>query len=175
MSKRFGILNTYLDTLVSKMLVNDNLCKLLYYNTNDDIIAKPNLTQEQKLGLIGSNIFINKRVPIIQEEAKPLLMIRITDVDYNGGKYSYINDVMINMYIICANSVIETENGTRDLCIATALDDIFENSDVGDIGIGNMLRMGFSDLADLGTEYQGYSIKYLISDFNTQNVRNKWN
>lgn len=174
MAEQYGVLNSYLNSFVSKILENDDLCKLLYYNTNDDIISKPNLNAEQKLELIGSNILINKRVPLIQKEAKPLLMLRIVEVQYANKKTTTIEDVRIMCYIVCANSVVETENGTRDLCIVTALDKTFEDSQSGDIGIGKIRKLRTSDLADLGTEYQGYAVNYLISDFNTSYVRDKW-
>lgn len=166
MSERYGILNSYLDSFVSKILVNDNICKLLNYTTNGNILSMPNLTQAEKLELIDSNIFVNKRVPIIQKDAKPLLMLRVSEIEYTQKNDSLINNVQLNIYIICANSIINTENGARDLCLVTALDEVFKNVDAGEIGIGEVLRLRTSDLVDLGTEYQGYVVTYLITDFN---------
>ena len=45
--------------ILNSMLKNERLKRLLYYTT-DDALTKPNITQEETLGLIGKNI---KMVP----------------------------------------------------------------------------------------------------------------
>jgi len=57
-----------LNLIISMMLKNDRLQKLLYYTTSD-ALQRPNLTEEQKLSLFGQkgNIRILPRIEIVPE------------------------------------------------------------------------------------------------------------
>lgn len=68
--------------IVLKLIENDNLCKLLKYNTYD-CLSKPDLTQEEKIGLIWKNqdqmqnyhIFLTNTNANMMTEATDLLQI----------------------------------------------------------------------------------------------------
>lgn len=166
MAEQYGNINIYLNTLVSTLLEDDTLCKFLYYNTNCDVLSQPNLTMEQKLSLLNSRIFVNKMIPVVQHDGNPLLMIRTTSIEYQDNKTISIDKIRIAFYIICNIGVVETQNGARDVCISYALDSLLLQAQDGELGIGKLKRWRIQDLADLGTEYQGYVNTYEVHDFN---------
>lgn len=166
MAQLYSNLNWYLNTLVAKMLKDDTLCKFLFYDSNCDVLSQRNLTQEEKLKLINSKIFVNKRIPLIQTTAQALLLIRITSIEYSSPKSTSVDKVRVDFYTICNNEVIETKNGARDLCIASALDSLLLTDKDGEVGIGQIQRLKMQDLTGIGTEFQGYNSAYIIRDIN---------
>ena len=166
MAQLYGNINWYLNTLVAKIIQDDTLCKFLYYDTNCNVLSQPNLTQEQKNSLINSKIFVNKRVPLTQTTAQSLLLIRLTSIEYEDSKTTSIDKLRIDFYIICNREIVDTQNGARDICISTALDNLLLNDKEGDVGIGQLKRWRVQDLTDLGTEFQGYDNVYQVRDIN---------
>lgn len=78
--------------IILALLENDNLCKILYYNSFD-ALSKPNLTFEQKVGMIWSkdinrmdeyHIFMTNTNANAMTEAKTMLQIyRYNDTPIN--------------------------------------------------------------------------------------------
>ena len=52
-----------LSIIVSEILNNDRLKRLLFY-TSKDALTRPNLTQEQSIALVGENIKIIPKITI---------------------------------------------------------------------------------------------------------------
>lgn len=63
--KMYGQLNAYMEQFVDTLMQDQPLLKLLYYNTNDDVLSKPDLTIAQKKSMIGDTIFKYKKVPVL--------------------------------------------------------------------------------------------------------------
>lgn len=140
MGKIYGTLNLYLNTLVTKIIEDETLCKFLYYEQNCDVVSQPNLTEEQKAFLLKDRIFVSKKVPIIQNKGKPLLIIRAVDIDYADDTSTTIDNIRLSFYTICDIGVLETENGARDVCISTALDKLLLQSKNNEVGYGKIKR-----------------------------------
>jgi len=79
----FLSINKDMRLIVDKILSNDRLCKLLYY-TSSDALDKPNLTDEEKIGLFNKNIRIIPKL--------------------------YVDKPVLNYIVISFDNFVESEN-----------------------------------------------------------------
>ena len=60
-----GQLNVYMNEVLNVIMQDQQLLKLLYYNSDEDVLSKPDLTVEQKKSMINNCIYKYKKLEII--------------------------------------------------------------------------------------------------------------
>lgn len=144
-----------LNLIVSKMLKNDRLQKLLYYTT-PDCLSRPNLTEEQRLSLFGNQIRI---VPKIEVEpiSKNYITIVLNDFFPNDSNPEF-RDNKIYFDIVCHLDNWELQDfQLRPYRIAAEIDSMFNGQHL--TGIGELEFMG-AKLDIFNEELGGMALYY---------------
>jgi hypothetical protein len=93
----FLSINKDMRLLVDKFLSNDRLCKLLKYTTRD-ALELPKLTDDEKIGLFGTNI---KLVPKLYVDGSVLTYIIIGFDNFIQSSNPQFRDNLIEIDIVC--------------------------------------------------------------------------
>lgn len=99
-----------LQKIVSRLLANEDLVKLLYYNDKDPL-GQPNLTQEEKQKYIYQNLI--KIVPrqIVQEQSKSFIVIYpMRGMRLSGNSEFDKISVTIDVYTPLVDWIIKDSN-----------------------------------------------------------------
>lgn len=142
--------------IISKILRNDRIKKLLYYTTKD-CLKRPKLKDNETLELIQNNI---KRVPKLytDKEALNYLMISFDNFSPNAENPQF-RDNVIMFDIICHYDQWELDDfKLRPYRIAAEIDMMFNNKHL--TGIGTLQFAGMSRIT-LTEEFSGLCMMFL--------------
>ena len=154
-NSRFLSLEKDLNIIVSKLLTNKRLKKLLYYDTKD-CLQKPDLTNEQELSLLGDRIKIVPKIKV-DNEIKTYLLISFNDFITNATNPEF-RDNVIEFDIICHVDHWQLKDlELRPYKIAGEIDTMLNNSKL--TGIGELKFRGASQMI-LTDEYAGICLMY---------------
>lgn len=143
-----------LDIITTWMMKNKNLCKMLYY-TDRDALDRPNLTEEQRLGMFGKQI---KIVPKIYVDGSVLAYVIITFDNFTPSQNAQFRDNIITFDIICHFDQWHLKDfQLRPYRIAAEIDSMFDNQHL--TGIGELHFMGANQII-LNDEFAGLSLMY---------------
>ena len=121
-----------LNLIVSKMLKNDRLQKLLYYTT-PDCLSRPNLTEEQKLSLFGNQIRIVPKIEV-EPTSKNYITIVLNDFFPNDNNPEF-RDNKIYFDIVChLDNWALQDFQLRPYKIAAEIDSMFNGQHLTGIG-----------------------------------------
>jgi hypothetical protein len=93
----FLSINKDMRLLIDKFLANDRLCKLLFY-TDRNALNKPNLTDDEKIGMFNKNL---KIVPKLYVDGSVLNYIIISFDNFIESSNPEFRDNIIEFDIIC--------------------------------------------------------------------------
>lgn len=136
------------DLIITKMLKNDRLKRLLYYPTKDCITNAsgkcPNLTEEESIGLIDTNI---RRVPrLALNDDIPIYVIITFDNFVANGTNPHFRDNIIEFDIVCDFDQWRIADGQlRPYRIAGEIDSMFNNTHLS--GIGTLEFLGAKQMS----------------------------
>ena len=140
--------------ILNSMLKNERLKRLLYYTT-DDALTKPNITQEETLGLIGKNI---KMVPRLTLDKSVLNYIIINFDNFGLSTNPQFRTNIIEFDIICHYDQWQLKDfALRPYNIAAEIDTMFCDKKL--TGIGTLEFLG-SRIIGINNEYCGFCIFY---------------
>lgn len=140
--------------IVDKICKNDNLKKLLYYNTKD-CYNRPKLTDEQTQELMNKNILI---VPKLYVDPEALVYLMIHLDNFSPTTNTEFRDNMVEFDIICHfDSWNLGDFKLRPFMIASELDSMFNKSRL--TGIGLLEFAGCSEMV-LNDEFAGLCLRY---------------
>lgn len=161
----YGQLNELRESIMNKLMTNQDLLKFIYYcNTDDktDILSLPNLTKDQRKSLINTQIFKYKRMPLnSQTDAKCFLSMQYLGVNRNR-KEPYFMMPYFEFTVVCPDAIAEISNGNRILAIEECLVQLYDMKDVG--GIGNC-RVLISEPEKVDTGYQSRKTQIVFVDW----------
>ena len=144
-----------LDIIVSTILKNENLKKMLYYTTND-CIDRPRLTTDQSLQLFGENIRI---VPKLQVDGavKNYIIISFDNFVTNNTNPEF-RDNIIEFDIICHFDQWHLKDyQLRPYKIAAEIDAMLNQQKL--TGLGKLYFVGANQMI-LTDEYAGLCVMY---------------
>lgn len=154
-NSRFLSLEKDLNIIISRLLTNKRLKKLLYYDTKD-CLQKPDLTSEQELSLLGDRIKIVPKIKV-DNETKTYLLISFNDFITNATNPEF-RDNVIEFDIICHVDQWQLKDfELRPYKIAGEIDTMLNNSKL--TGIGELKFRGASQMI-LTDEYAGICLMY---------------
>ena len=141
--------------IVNMIMKNERLKKMLYHTTRD-CLSKPNLTQEESIGLFGKNI---KMVPKLYVDSSVLnyLIISFDTFTKNARNPEYRNNI-IEFDIVCHfDQWIMKDFELRPYKIAAELDSMFCDKHLTGIGELEFVGAGITVLTD---EYAALCVQY---------------
>ena len=145
-----------MDIIIGWMLKDKNLEKLLYYTT-PDALKKPDLTEEQIVDLVNTNI---RRIPKLYIDGSVLNYVIISFDKFTPSMNPQYRDNLITFDIICHFDQWELlDNQLRPYRIAAQIDTLFNNRHLTGIGVTNF--MGASQIL-LNDEFAGLSLVYEV-------------
>jgi hypothetical protein len=144
-----------MNIIVSMIMKNDRLKKMLYYTTRD-CMSKPNLTEDESLELFGKNI---KIVPKLYVDGSVLNYIIISFDNFTGNATNpEFRDNIIEFDIICHFDQWQMKDfELRPYKIAAEIDSMFNDKHL--TGIGKLEFLGANQLM-LTDEYAGVCLMY---------------
>lgn len=144
-----------LSLIIDKILENQRLKKLLYYTT-DDALLKPNLTEQQSIGLLRKNI---KLIPKLYIDSEVLNYIVISCDNFSTNKTNpEFRNNKIYFTIICHYNQWEMQDlQLRPYRIAAELDQMLDGTSLSGIG-----KLEFSNAIEavLNDEFAGIMLTY---------------
>ena len=146
-----------LKIIISEMLKNENLKKLLYY-PDKNCLLMDNLNEKQSVSLINNQI---KIIPKIEFNPKTPIQIIISNDNFTTNSDNpEFRDNIISFDIICHFDVWNLGDlQLRPYKIAGQLDGMFNNTRL--TGVGKINFLGASQII-LNEEYAGLSLMYQI-------------
>lgn len=155
----FKELNTNINKVILKLTESQDLCKLLYYQS-DDPIHELDLTDTYKV-LFMKNIFPFPKNPSTFTEPTSFLTILFDDIQI-GTKNTGFKNSILTLNVICHTDKWKIEGALRPYSIMNKIDEILNNQRV--IGIGNVQFKQCKSIS-VNNEYHGYRMEYIITDF----------
>lgn len=156
-----GELGLNLQKIISRLLANDNLVKLLYY-TDIDPLAKQNLSQEQKQEEIYQKLI--KIVPKIGEldNEQGRLIIYVTGGD-NFSQNTDFKNIKISIDVVTPlNTWIIKDTNLRPFSVIGEIQNSLDGKTIS--GLGALADSGFS-LVTLTEEASIYKVTYELTDY----------
>lgn len=152
MEKDYGI-------IVNAMLKNNRLMKLLHYDRKDcltDSVNCPNLTEDQKLDMLGKEIRI---IPKLEVEGEERVYLIITFDQFTPNLTNpEFRDNIIEFDIVCHFDQWQlTDFQLRPYKIAAEIDTLFDGKHL--TGIGELEFVGAKQIL-LTNEYAGICLMY---------------
>ena len=140
--------------IVNEILKNNRLKKLLYYTTSD-AMEKPNLTEDESLSLLGTNI---KIVPKLYVDGSVLNYILINFDNFTPSENPEFRDNTIQFDIICHFDQWNLRDyALRPYKIAGEIDSMFNLKKL--TGIGYLEFVGATQIV-LTDEFAGLCLMY---------------
>ena len=140
--------------IINEILKNNRLKKLLYYTTSD-AMEKPNLTEDQSLSLLGTNI---KIVPKLYVDSSVLNYVLINFDNFTPSENPEFRDNTIQFDIICHFDQWNLRDyALRPYKIAGEIDSMFNLKKL--TGIGYLEFMGATQIV-LTDEFAGLCLMY---------------
>ena len=140
--------------IINEILKNNRLKKLLYYTTND-AMEKPNLTEDESLSLLGTNI---KIVPKLYVDGSVLNYVLINFDNFIPSENPEFRDNTIQFDIICHFDQWNLKDyALRPYKIAGEIDSMFNLKKL--TGIGYLEFMGATQIV-LTDEFAGLCLMY---------------
>lgn len=144
-----------LNRIVNKMLKNEKLKKLLFYEI-PDCLKQPYLTQEQTLGLVNKNIRIVPKVPV-DKEALNYIIITMDNFITNDTNPQF-RDCFIDFDVMCHIDQWNLGNyQLRPFLIMGEIDGMFNNSKLTGIGT---LQFEYCKQMIINNKISGYTMRF---------------
>lgn len=144
-----------MELITRELLKNERFKRLLFYNSKD-AMDRPNLTQEESLGLINKNI---KIVPKLYVDGSVLSYVIINFDNFTpNGRNPEFRDNIIEFDIICHFDQWQMNDfKLRPYRIAAEIDSMFDGKHL--TGIGELEFVGCNQII-LTDEYAGICLMY---------------
>ena len=140
--------------IVNEILKNNRLKKLLYYTTSD-AMEKPNLTEDESLSLLGTNI---KIVPKLYVDSSVLNYVLINFDNFTPSENPEFRDNTVQFDIVCHFDQWNLRDyALRPYKIAGEIDSMFNLKKL--TGIGYLEFMGATQIV-LTDEFAGLCLMY---------------
>lgn len=143
--------------IITKILEDTELKKLLYYTTKD-CLSKPDLNQEQTYSLIGENVRIVPRVPV-EKEGKPYVIIAFDNFMENQTNPEF-RDSIITFDILMPFEMWDLDDfRLRPYKIAGRIDGRINNQRL--TGIGKVQFLSANQMI-INDQFAGITLMYQV-------------
>lgn len=157
---RFKELNDGLMEVISRLTESQELCKLLYYQS-DNPLSEPDIENPFD-SLFMKNILPIPKVPNVNKETESYLTIIFDDMQIGRVNEGFKNAVL-SFNILCHIDKWKLNGNLRPYLIMSKIDELFNNQRV--VGFRKM-HFESSRFFAVNDKYFGYRVDYNITDFN---------
>ena len=174
MGVRIDNANKMLLSLMSEIITDDDVFRLMYYTGSDyqyeDIYSLP-IPKDDELyeidkteELYNKKVFTNKRVDSISYYADVNLFVNLYNIVptihfYKESKH--VKTFVFQIGIVCHKDVRQTLNGFREVALAYRIMEMLQDKELAG-GIGKMELTDMFPIYDVPTDYVAYSLKLEI-------------
>lgn len=154
--------------ILTRVVNNQVICKLLKYNT-PDALSMPDITYKERVNLLydanyeNRRLFSNKPLDVISDSAMTLLSVVpvFDDYDLTTAIIKY------HFFISCQEKIQQIEGGFRAIRIMSELYSMFHGVNFMRDGdrIGYKIQFGFAHPYVFNDRYYGYEVQYLATEF----------
>ena len=158
--RNYKQLSSFLKEISSRLLIDQTLCKLLFYNDMDPL-SHPDLTADQRKNMLGQEVrFIPKVGP--QETTKSKIVMVLP----NGEKDPQNNEIIqlpihLFVYTPFTDWIIEGDE-LRIFFIMSRIEELLDGKDIK--GIGKLKSTGF-EMALMTDELCSYRMEFITNVF----------
>lgn len=162
-----GYSNKVTVDIYSKIMSNENIVKLLYYNNvlDTDIDELPKV--KNPVRELKNKVFMNRRIEQLQRESDIMMSVSIYSKE-NWKEMGHTHDKTLKNIIeigVCGHQACDnTINGSRVLAILELVIGLLAGFSVESIGQVNFLNM--YKTKDLPIEYNGYLMYFRTDNIN---------
>lgn len=162
-----GYSNKVTADIYSKIMSNENIVKLLYYNNvlDTDIDELPKVNNPVRE--LKNKVFMNRRIEQLQRESDIMMSVSIYSKE-NWKEMGHTHDKTLKNIIeigVCGHQACDdTINGSRVLAILELVIGLLTGFSVESIGQVNFLNM--YKTKDLPIEYNGYLMYFRTDNIN---------
>lgn len=152
--------------ILRKIISNDKLAKLLYYNTQDALF-RPNLTEEQKESLLYSKVYPYRFVPNPVEDQGTFITIGVGNIKKykdKGKVYDDYHNANVYFYIFTHMDLMRTYSGIRQDVILAEISKEFDGEKSKDLGMGEFSIDNINELWLHNNKFGGYTVAFNITD-----------
>lgn len=172
MAKLYGLPNYLITEMATKLMLHPDFYKFVHYkdiNENgEDILEQPDLDSPIEILSQGKRedrqVFLNRRPDKILHGQDVNIFIYFDDMKNYTAKSKRIKTVSIKIGILIHEQCLATPNGSRDICIISAIESILEGSKFVK-GLGTCEVVRANQLFGLPVEYTGYEMLCHIDGF----------
>lgn len=174
MGVRIDNANKMLLSIMSELMSDDDIFRLLYYTGSDyqyeDIYSLP-IPKNDELyeidkhdELYNKKVFVNKRIDSISYYADVSLFVNLYNVVptihfYQESKH--VRTFVFQIGIVCHKDVRQTLNGFREIALAYRIMEMLQDKELAG-GVGTMKLTDMFPIYDVPTDYVAYSLKLEI-------------
>ena len=166
MAKQFGLGNYILSEVVSRLMLNPQFSKFVYYKDVDseDILSLPNL--DNPVGELYKNqVWKHRRPQKVLHEQDINVFVSLGRIRPQRNKG--IHSMEINISVLVHDGCMITANGNRDICIMSTIIDEMVNEKFYK-SIGNCELIDTLPLYGLQTEHSGYELRFKVDGFSNE-------
>ena len=160
MAKLYGLGNVIISEIVTRLMLNSDFNKLVYYKDVDedgeDILSMPDLDDPVD-ELYKKQVWLHKRPDKVLHEQDVNVFVTLEDFRNESAKSSNIKTMTFKIAILVHKNCLLTPNGSRDIALLCCASDIIEKDDYFK-GLGRCSVHRVNHLFGLNTEYSGYEI-----------------
>ncbi len=164
MAEQYGSLNKLRTEIINKLMTNQNLLKFLFYTTDSDITLQPNVSREVRKNIKDKQIIEHFRVNIALE-SEQICYISLDFGRIPRSPEGFWMKPSFSFFIICPESLLETQNGSRILAIEQCIMDTFDGClDLGNRG--SVVRVTNSEnISGVSSPYQSRRVDMTMVDY----------
>lgn len=155
MAKLYGLGNYILSELMTKLVMDNDFNKLVYYKNKEDALSQPDL--DNPFTQLKGQIFKNRRPIKILTEEDVCVFAYLDDVRNYEAKSKKIKTVWINVSFLVHNNLSETDYGVREIALISAIEKVVEKG-VLQKALGNVEVERVRSLQGLPYEWNGYAL-----------------
>lgn len=159
--RNLGELGINLQNMVTRLLANDELVKLLYY-ADQDPLGKPNLTASQKQTEIFQELI--KVIPEVppREDNRSTIALYVTRGSKISSNQEFRNITIVIDCIVPLNTWIIKDSNLRPFAILGEIQNSLDRKTINQLG---RLASGDFSLVDLTDEHSVYRIEFALTDY----------
>lgn len=166
-----GSLNKLYNEIMGIIMSDQKILKFLYYNKDEDVLNKPDLTKKQIASMKNINFFKHKKIPTVEtNEMRTAISFEYEEVvrqssygSKEATKYWY--KPMVCIYVIGHSTNDNTKNGSRVWGIEDRIVELFHFTH-NEISLGASSVIKSEDIYGLPYPYFGRAIYIQFWDKN---------
>ena len=162
MAKLYGLGNYILSELMTKLIMDKDFNKLVYFKYEDDIFSQPDL--DNPFVQLKDQIFKNRRPVKILTEEDVCIFAHLDDIRNYEAKSKKIKTVWIDISFLVHNNLSQTNHGLREIALISAIEKVVERG-VFQSSLGAVEVERIRALNGVPYEWNGYSVMIKCDGF----------